>query len=58
MSAGFVAFLAAISASVWTFTKLQNKTGYGNNQSAITGAAVVFVLAFIVVFSLGHMLLK
>jgi len=37
MSAGFVAFLAAISASVWTFTKLQNKTGYGNNQSAITG---------------------
>lgn len=58
MSAGIVALLVAISSSVWVFTKLQNKTGYGNNQSAVIGAAVVFVLAFIVVFSLGHMVLK
>ena len=58
MSAGIVAFLVAISTATWTFTKLQNKTGYGNNQSAIIGATIVFILAFIVVFTIGHMVLK
>lgn len=54
MSAAVVALLVAISSSVWVFTKLQNKTGYGNNQNAIIGAAVFFVIAFIVIFTTGH----
>ena len=58
MSAGILAFIVALSTSVWAFTKLQNRTGYGNNQNAIRGAIVVFVLVFIVVFTIGHMILK
>jgi len=58
MSASIVAFLVAISTATWTFAKLQNRTGYGNNRAAVIGAAVVFVLAFIVVFTLGRMILK
>jgi hypothetical protein len=58
MSAGVVAFLAAISISVWAFTKLQQRAGYGNDKAAIKGAAVVFVAVFVVVFTLGHMIIK
>jgi len=58
MSAGVLAFIVALSTSVWVFTKLQNKTGYGNSQSAITGSAVVFVITFIVVFTIGHSIIK
>jgi uncharacterized membrane protein SpoIIM required for sporulation len=58
MTAALLALLIAGGSSVWIFTKLQNRTGYGNNQNAIIGAAVVFVLLFVVVFSLGHMVLK
>lgn len=58
MSAALVALLVSLGGATWVYTKLQNKTGYGNNQSAIIGAAVVFVIAFIVVFSVGHMILK
>jgi hypothetical protein len=58
VSAGVLAFIVALSSSVWVFTKLQNKTGYGNNSNAIKGAAVVFIIAFIVVFTLAHSLLK
>jgi hydrogenase-4 membrane subunit HyfE len=55
MSALF-ALIASFSVSVWIFTKLQNKTGYGNNKNAMIGAAVVFVLGFIVIFSLANLL--
>ncbi len=58
MSAAFLAFIIAGGSSVWIFTKLQNRTGYGNSKNAITGAAVVFVIGFIVVFTIGHMILK
>jgi hypothetical protein len=51
------ALIASFSGSVWIYTKLQNRTGYGNNQSAIIGAAVVFVLGFIVIFTLAKLLL-
>lgn len=57
MSAGIIAFLVAISSATWVFTKLQNKTGYGNNRDALVGAVVVFALAFVVVFSLAHALM-
>ena len=58
MSATLVALLVSLGSATWVYNKLRNKTGYGNNQSAIIGAAVVFIIAFIVVFSLSHMLLK
>ena len=57
MNATLVAFLFSAGASTWVFTKLQNKTGYGNNKSALQGAAIVFVIVFILVFTLGRMLL-
>jgi hypothetical protein len=55
MNAVLVAFLMALGASVWVFTKLQDRTGYGNQKSALTGAGVSFVLIFLVVFTLAHM---
>jgi len=58
VSAALVALLVSLGGATWVYTKLQNKTGYGNNRSAIIGSAVVFVIAFIVVFSVGHMILK
>lgn len=58
MSAGVVAFLAAMSISVWAFTKLQQRAGYGNDKTAIKGAAVVFGLVLVVVYTLGRLLLK
>jgi hypothetical protein len=58
MSAALLSLLISGGSSVWVYTKLQNHTGYGNSKSAVQGAAVVFVLGFIVIFSLAHMLLK
>lgn len=58
MSAFLLAFLVAISGGTWVFAKLQNRTGYGNNQNAFIGAAVTGGILFIVVFTLAHMLLK
>lgn len=58
MSAAFIAVLVSLGVATWVYDKLRNKTGYGNNRSAVIGAAVVFVLAFIVIFSLSHMILK
>lgn len=57
-SAFLLAFLIAGGASVWIYTKLQNRTGYGNSQNAAWGAVVVFVVSFIVVFTVANMLLK
>lgn len=57
MSAALLAFMFGIGASVWIFTKLQNKTGYGNQKNAIIGSAVAFVLIFLVVFSIFKMIM-
>lgn len=46
----FTASLLAIGTGTWIFTKLQNKTGYGNSQSAIVGAVVSGLLVFLVVY--------
>lgn len=56
MSAALVALLASISVATWAYTKMQDHTGYGNSKNAIAGSAVVFVLAFIIIFSLAHLL--
>ncbi len=57
MSAFFVALLFALGAGTWIYTKLQQKTGYGNSKGALKGAAVAAVIAFVVVFTLGLTLL-
>lgn len=56
MSAALVALLASVSIATWAYTKMQNHTGYGNSKNAIAGSAVVFVLAFLIVFSLARLL--
>lgn len=58
MSAFLLAFLVALGGGTWVFTKLQSRTGYGNNKNAFTGAAVAALIMFIVVFTLAHMFLK
>lgn len=57
MSAVLLAFMLSVGASVWVFTKLQNRSGYGNAKTALIGTAVAFVLLFIVVFSVSKMVL-
>lgn len=58
MNAALLSLLISGASSVWVYTKLQNHTGYGNSKSAAKGAAVAFVVSFIVVFSLARMILK
>jgi Co/Zn/Cd efflux system component len=50
MSAFITALLLALGAGTWIYTKLQQRTGYGNSKSALQGAAVSGVLIFIVTF--------
>lgn len=58
MSAALLALLVSGGSSVWVYTKLQGRTGYGNSKAAAQGAAIVFVLGFIVIFTLAHLILK
>lgn len=58
MSAALLALLVAGGCSVWVYTKLQNRTGYSNNKSAIQGSAVVFIVGFIVVLTIARMVLR
>ena len=53
MSTWVIAVFAALGASAWFFTKLQDRTGRGNNRAAVTGGIVAFVVVFIVVLTLG-----
>lgn len=57
MNAAIIALLFGIGASTWVFVKFQNKTGYGDNKTAVIGAGVVFVVIFFVIFSLAKMML-
>ena len=57
MKAAFIALVAAVSISVWSYTKLQSHTGYGNASTTAKGTAIVFVISFIVVFTIGLMVL-
>jgi hypothetical protein len=57
MSALFIALIFSVGASTWIYNKLRSRTGYGNNAAAFKGAAIAFVLLFVVVFSLCLMLL-
>lgn len=57
MNAALLALLISGGSSVWIYTKLQNKTGYGNSKSAAKAALIVFAAGFVVVFSIGKMIL-
>jgi hypothetical protein len=53
VKAAILALIISISVSVWSYTKLQNHTGYGNAKTTIKGAALVFVITYVVAFTIG-----
>ncbi len=53
MQAFWLALLISGCAGVWIFTKLNQKTGYGNGGSAVKGAIVAGAVIFVVVFGIG-----
>jgi hypothetical protein len=53
MNAFFVALLFSIGTATWVYTKLQQRTGYGNSKAAFKGAAVAGGMAFIVFLTIG-----
>lgn len=57
MSAFLTALLLALGAGTWIYTKLQNKTGYGNSKSAFMGALVSGIVIFVVVLTVALMIL-
>jgi Co/Zn/Cd efflux system component len=56
MSSWLIALMFSIGASTWIFSKLQQRTGYGNNQSALIGAAVSGVIIFIITYILFNII--
>jgi hypothetical protein len=46
---GVLAFLVAISAGTWIYTKLMRSTG-SNTKNSLVGAAVAALLIFLAVF--------
>ncbi len=58
MSAFLLALLISVCSGVWIFTKMNQTTGYGNSGNAIKGAAAAGVGIFVVVFTVGLIVLK
>lgn len=57
MNAFFIALLFSVGAGTWVYTKLQNRTGYGNNQASLKGAAVAAGICFVVLFTIAWTIL-
>jgi hypothetical protein len=57
MKAALLALVVAVSISTWSYTKLQSHTGYGNARATLKGVALIFVITFVVVFTLGQIIL-
>ncbi|QQS18986.1 hypothetical protein IPL68_02950 [Candidatus Saccharibacteria bacterium] len=53
MSPVFVALLFAVGVGTWVYTKLQQRTGYGNSKDALKGAAIAGGIAFVVLLTIG-----
>ncbi|MFZ1249747.1 MAG: hypothetical protein WAQ24_05515 [Candidatus Saccharimonadales bacterium] len=53
MNAFLVALLFSGGVATWVYTKLQQKTGYGNSKTALKGAAVAGGIAFAVLFTIA-----
>lgn len=45
--------LLSVGVGTWVYAKLSQRSGYGNNQNALLGAAVAAGLAFLVALSIG-----
>jgi hypothetical protein len=57
VNAFVVAFIFSLGAGAWIYSKVAQRTGYGNNQSALMVTGIAFVLIFFVVFITARMLL-
>lgn len=57
MSAWIIALMTAVGVSAWAYSKLQQRTGYGNSRNALIGAATTGVITFIVLYMLAKMLI-
>ena len=57
MNLFLISFLVAACLGGWAFSKLGQRTGHGNAKSAVIGAVVVSVVAFIVIFTVAKMFL-
>ncbi len=53
MSPVLVALLFSVGVGTWVYTKLQQRTGYGNSKAALKGAAVAGGIAFVVMLTIG-----
>jgi hypothetical protein len=51
MGNGLIAFLAALSLSVWVYNKLMRTTG-GNVKNAVIGSFVVALFVFVAVLTI------
>lgn len=58
MNVTLIAFLVSLSAGVWVYTKLNQRTGYGNNSGAVKGAVMSALIVFLVVLTVGWMIAK
>lgn len=54
MSAGLIALFFGLGVGAWTYNKLRGHAGSGNQQTAVMAAAAVFVVGFVVLFTLIH----
>lgn len=57
MNAFFIALLLSVGTGTWIYTKLQQRTGYGNGGSALKGAAVAGGIVFVVTLSIASLVL-
>ena len=57
MSPAVVALMLAVGVGTWIYTKLPQRTGYGNSKDALKGAAIAGGITFVVVLTLGVTLL-
>jgi hypothetical protein len=53
MTPFITALLLALGGGTWIYTKLQQRTGYGNSKTAFKGAAVAGFIIFVVVFTIA-----
>lgn len=58
MSNTLIAFLIAVSATTWIYTKVSNKTGGGNPRDSVIVAGVCGVVIFAFAYFLLGMILK
>ncbi len=43
-------FFIAVGAGAWIFVRLQQRTGYGNNKSALIGTVIAAAGIFFVIY--------